>query len=56
MQGPQGKRRWTDDHPHEQTEVATIVTGSLARLVDRHLAGFLLLLVKIINGLAKDNS
>ena len=40
---------------HERTVVATIVTGSPPRLADRRLAGFLLLLLELINDLAKDN-
>ena len=40
---------------HKRTVVMTIVTGSLPRLADRHLAGFLLLLLELIIGLAKNN-
>ena len=40
---------------HERTVVTTIVTGPSPRLAVGHLAGFLLLLLELINGLAKDN-
>ena len=45
----------TSGKAQERTVVTTIVTGSLPRLADRHLAGFLLLLLQLINGLVKDN-
>ena len=41
---------------HERTVVTTIVTGSSPKLADRHLAGFVLLLLELINSLAKNNS
>ena len=37
-----------------RTVVTTIVTGS-PRLAERHVAGFFLLLLELINGLAEDN-
>ena len=39
----------------KQTIVTTIVTGSSARLADQYLGGFLLLFLKLIDGLGKDN-
>ena len=38
-----------------RTVVTTNVTGSPPRLADRRLTGFLLLLLELINGLAKGN-
>ena len=55
ISGTSGKAQVDGRLLHERTVVATIVTGSLPRLADRHLAGFLLLLLEVINGLAKDN-
>ena len=40
---------------YERTAVTTIVTGSSPRLADRYIAGFLVLLLELINGLAKVN-
>ena len=39
----------------ERTVVTTIMTGSSPNLEDRYLAGFILLLLQLINVLAKDN-
>ena len=48
-----GKTQVNRHSLHERTVDTTIVTGSSPRLVDLRLAGFLLLLLELINGLAK---
>ena len=39
---------------HERIVLMTIVTGSSPRLAHRHLEGFLLLFLELVNGLAKN--